>query len=870
MSGPSGTATIGLQVVLNDVASVGLAALGISLIGVTKAVSGLNALLVESGPMLATVGATAIASGALFGIFAGALGYSIEQGMGLQDALVTVENSVQGADQNVQGITQDIITLGNTSIYSSQQIADGFAAMGKYGQTAADIVHYTGAEMIILAEAINTDTVPAGQLLSNVMQMFNINASQSASVVQALTFGFYNGQGNVASFSDALTQVGPIAHQLGISLNDVVIYLDILAQDGLKGAEAGTALRYALSGIVTPTQQAIVQLANLGIVTVNKVTPGLQSMINGLEQAGGVAGKEASRYNGTIANLQAIYAWAQKLGQVPLNETFYQWALSTGQISDKLYNAKGQFIGLSNAINMIGNAIAKLPESQKIAVLQQIFSTQGGTGMLQLVNNLQKTNDQYSRLLGILEKTSPVKDAERVVHALSGQLKALGTSIQDAAGTIGMEIIPIITQLVGGINFLVGVFAKAPGPIHQFAAIFLIVGTALSGLTFILAGAVLAFAFLAGAAGGAVLTIGAAMGILMGAIMLVAGVIILLKSHWQQVQQVMAPVGQALGTIGNTIKSQLLPALAPLLPVLKIIGIVLGVIIVGAIIVLIATLAGLISFFAKVLAGVVLFVTGVIKVFSGLVQIVTSIVGGFLAILGDMFHGQWSKIGTDASNMWNGIVKGLGTIWNGFKLEVFGIVTALVGGVIGYFQSFGGTLVAFVGSLAGKVATGALNLASQFMEPIKQLPHLAASTGQQIIQGILNSIQNGSGMLGNAMRGLANNMINSLKGVLGISSPSKVMMELGQHTATGFLQGITGTNVAGPAAAHLSGVVAATRSAVSGGISSAARGAGAAGGGGNTTLQFMIDSTNVATVVMNNLTQQLQMNGAARKTGNSK
>jgi hypothetical protein len=156
------------------------------------------------------------------------------------------------------------------------------------------------------------------------------------------------------------------------------------------------------------------------------------------------------------------------------------------------------------------------------------------------------------------------------------------------------------------------------------------------------------------------------------------------------------------------------------------------------------------------------------------------------------------------------------------------------------------------------------------MEPIKQMPGNMASIGGAIIQGLLNAINNDTGILGNAMRNLAQNMLNQLKNIFQISSPSKVMAELGGHVSTGFLQGITGTNVAGPAAAHLSSVISATQSAVSGSISSAARGAGAAaGGGGNTTLQFMIDSQNVATVVMNNLTKQLQMNGAARKSGNS-
>ena len=55
------------------------------------------------------------------------------------------------------------------------------------------------------------------------------------------------------------------------------------------------------------------------------------------------------------------------------------------------------------------------------------------------------------------------------------------------------------------------------------------------------------------------------------------------------------------------------------------------------------------------------------------------------------------------------------------------------------------------------------------------------------------------------------------------------MMEIGGNTATGFLQGITGTNVAARLGSP-GGVVAATRSAVSGGISAAARSAASAVG----------------------------------------
>ena len=205
MSSPSGTATIGLQIVLADAASAGLTALGLGFLGLSGNILKLNSSLSQGATLMNVLGATAIASGALFGIFAGAIAYSVDQGSQLQDALVQVQNSVQGTDGNMQEMLDTMISLGNQSIYSTQEIADGFAAMGKNGQTANDIINYTGSAMITLAEALNTDTVPAANLLSSTMQMFGANANQVNEYVQALTFAFYNGQGSVEGYSKPST-----------------------------------------------------------------------------------------------------------------------------------------------------------------------------------------------------------------------------------------------------------------------------------------------------------------------------------------------------------------------------------------------------------------------------------------------------------------------------------------------------------------------------------------------------------------------------------------------------------------------------------------------------------------------------------------
>ena len=823
MSGASGTATIGLNIVLADAASAGLAALGLGFLGLSGKLINLNNSLKAGATAMNVLGVTAIASGALFGLFAGAIGYSIEQGMGLQDALVQVQNSVHGTDQNMQSMMDTMIALGNQSIYSTQAIADGFAAMGKNGQTANDIIKYTGVQMITLAEALNTDTVPAANLLSSVMQVYGASADQATTYTKALTFAFYNGEGNVAGLQAALNQVAPVAANLGIPIQQLVVYIDALAQDGAKGAQAGTDLRYMLTGLVNPTVAATQQLANMGILIVNQTTPALQAMINKLEESGGVAGKEATGYNGTVASLQAIYTWAQKLGDVPVNETFLQWALSAGQISDKLYNTKGQFIGIAGALDILNKSLANMPLDQKIQTLLSLFSVKGGQAGQLLLDNYPKTIAQVQKLNDALAKTDPAQLAARVFGQLSSQLKALGTSVQDAAGVIGLQLIPFVKDVVSHFNDLVGVFAKASPAVHQFAAVFLVAGAAITGLA--LVASIVAIAVTT--VGVALLWIaGVALGLL-AAIGLVTAGFILIRTHASQIQQALAPLGglfQAIGgqlanigttakssfgpafqQIGQIIQSQLIPAFVKMEPALKVIGIVLGVILVAAIALFIAAVTGIISGLAKVLVGVVLFGTGLVQIISGALQVVQSIVGGVLAIIGDIFHGNWSKIGVDALNMWNGIKTGLGTVWAGIQSMLSGLITATVGMVLSLFGGMIASLLSLFGTTPARLGAAIIQWVNAIIDPVKALPPQMASIGSNMIQSLINALESQAGRLTGVVKNLAGEAIAGMKNTLGISSPSKVMAEIGGYTAQGFLQGITGTNVAGPASAHLAG-----------------------------------------------------------------
>lgn len=84
-------------------------------------------------------------------------------------------------------------------------------------------------------------------------------------------------------------------------------------------------------------------------------------------------------------------------------------------------------------------------------------------------------------------------------------------------------------------------------------------------------------------------------------------------------------------------------------------------------------------------------------------------------------------------------------------------------------------------SLPGRVISAVGNLAGRMY-----------SAGSNAVAGLVNGIRSGIGAIGRAARDIGNSFVSGIKSVLKISSPSKVMIEVGAFTAQGFQKGIEG------------------------------------------------------------------------------
>lgn len=178
--------------------------------------------------------------------------------------------------------------------------------------------------------------------------------------------------------------------------------------------------------------------------------------------------------------------------------------------------------------------------------------------------------------------------------------------------------------------------------------------------------------------------------------------------------------------------------------------------------------------------------------------------------------------------------------------SVIGAIVALTVFTWGYVTAAAAAAVAvlaatwpflLIGAAIGLVIFGIYELVKHWAQIKEFFGNLAAGAieaAANFVEGLVNGITNGVGRAVAAVKHLGTSVINGLKNLLGIHSPSTVMFEFGARTSEGFAGGITAGG--GNVEAATSGMAGAAASGAGRGASGGSR--GGAGGGGRAVVHI--------------------------------
>lgn len=154
---------------------------------------------------------------------------------------------------------------------STSSINDGMSELIKKGYTYNQVL---GAMPSILdaTRASGDEFNDVMSVSTSVLEQFGLKSNNTATMLkntQRVTDSLtYVANATSAGFSDmgnAMEYVGPVASGLNISLEQTSAMIGEMSNQGIEGEKAGTALRGALSALLTPSKQNMVGFKNLGV-----------------------------------------------------------------------------------------------------------------------------------------------------------------------------------------------------------------------------------------------------------------------------------------------------------------------------------------------------------------------------------------------------------------------------------------------------------------------------------------------------------------------------------------------------------------------------------------------------------------------------
>lgn len=268
---------------------------------------------------------------------------------------------------------------------------------------------------ILLSQAAGLDLPDAATRLTDALNQFGAPASEAAKYVDVLAAAAKYGAAEVPDVTEALLKFGVAAKSSNININESAAVIELLAEKGLKGAEAGTQLRNVfakMSASEVLPKRALELLAQAG-VNVHVLSDNSLSLQDRLKELSKIQGNAAAitetfglenKVAGEVLinNLPRLDDLTKKVGEQGVAQE--QAALNTDTETQRLLEQENRINNLSESI---GSKLTPAWRWLKEVVLEAVEGmvsafdlTFNKTSLVKdMMQRLGLTSDQTSKLI---------------------------------------------------------------------------------------------------------------------------------------------------------------------------------------------------------------------------------------------------------------------------------------------------------------------------------------------------------------------------------------------------------------------------------------------------------------------------------------
>lgn len=251
------------------------------------------------------------------------------------DAGMSKVKAVSGATSaEMEKLRAKAKEMGAQTKFSATESAEAFNYMAMAGWKTEDMLD--GIEGIMnLAAASGEDLATTSDIVTDALTAFGLSAKDSTHFADVLAAASSNANTNVSMMGETFKYVAPVAGALGFSVEDVSTAIGLMANSGIKGSQAGTALRNLFTRMAKPTKESAAAMEKLGVSLTDSAgnMKDFDTIMGELRQ--GFAGLTEAEKAQTASALAGQYGMSGLLAIVNTSDKDFN------KLKDSIYNADG-------------------------------------------------------------------------------------------------------------------------------------------------------------------------------------------------------------------------------------------------------------------------------------------------------------------------------------------------------------------------------------------------------------------------------------------------------------------------------------------------------------------------------------------------
>ena len=188
----------------------------------------------------------------------------INAGKDFEAGMARVRAVTNASTEDFKAMEAEAKRLGGTTKYTASEAASALENLTRNGLTPTQATAAL-SKTLQLAQANAISLAEAADMATNTMNGFGMSVDELGKVNDILSSTAAHSATNVLELAEAVKNAAPLAKNCGVGIQETNAALGTLANVGIKGADAGTALKQIFMGLSTESANGAKALAKYGL-----------------------------------------------------------------------------------------------------------------------------------------------------------------------------------------------------------------------------------------------------------------------------------------------------------------------------------------------------------------------------------------------------------------------------------------------------------------------------------------------------------------------------------------------------------------------------------------------------------------------------